>query len=395
MQILRTLFFNHVAQTSHSPLALTITGAKDEYLYGEDGKAYLDCISGISVSNVGHNRTEVVIAIKEQAEKYLHTMVYGEHIQQPQVLLAQKLSAYTSNKLDSVYFVNSGAEAVEGAIKLARRYTGRKEVISCKNAYHGSTLGAMSLMSDAYYQQSYGPFLQHVQHIEFNNPSEANKITESTAAVFIELVQSEAGYVPISKEFLNAIHNRCKETGALLIFDEIQTGIGRTGKMFAYEHYSVIPDILLLAKALGAGLPLGAFLSSKEIMQVFCDNPPLGHLTTFGGNPLSCAASLAALNVIEKNHFIESIYPKEQLLFDKLKHTRIIETRGKGLMIGVQLNSNKDVLQVISHCFNKGLLLDWFLFNHNAIRIAPPLSISTEQIEYICNTILEGLDNLS
>jgi acetylornithine/succinyldiaminopimelate/putrescine aminotransferase len=384
---LKEYFFKHIAQTSDSPIAICVKKAKGEYIYDENGKAYLDCISGISVSNIGHQRSEVIEAIKLQAEQYLHTMVYGEHIQNPQVLLAKKLTEQTNFKLDNVYFVNSGAEAIDGAIKLARRYTGKKQIISCKNSYHGSTIGAMSLMNNKQYFDSYGPFLQDVDYIEFNNEDSLEKITDRTAAVFIELVQSEAGYIPIKESFLKAVKNKCLSNNSLLVFDEIQTGIGRTGKFFAFEHYNVYPDILLLAKALGGGLPLGAIISTKNIMSVFTHNPSLGHLTTFGGNPLSCAASLASIQYIEKNNLLEKVAIKEKYFLEKLPYNNFVEIRSKGLMIGLQLSSHQEALNIVKHCFNKGILVDWFLFNESAIRIAPPLTISFEQIDYICDVL--------
>lgn len=390
---LRQYFFNHVAQTSKFPLAFQISKAEGLFLYDEKGIPYLDCISGISVSNVGHKNPKVIQAIKNQADNYLHTMVYGEHIQSPQVLLAQKLSSLTNNKLDSVYFVNSGAEAVEGSIKLARRFTGRKEIIACRNAYHGSTIGAMSLMSDEKYKNAYGPFLQDVQFIRFNDISTLNTITSKTAGVIIEIVQGEAGYIPIEKNFLIALKNRCYETGALLIFDEIQTGMGRTGKMFAHEHYQIIPDILLLAKALGGGLPLGAFMAPKKIMSVLTHNPPLGHMTTFGGNPLACAASLAAIEVIEEEHLLENVIKLENYLKENLHHHVIREVRGMGFMIAVQLDTFERVQKLIKYAHSKQILLDWFLFNDTAIRIAPPLIMTEDQMKRVCITIIDFLSS--
>ncbi|NSW46403.1 MAG: aminotransferase class III-fold pyridoxal phosphate-dependent enzyme [Bacteroidales bacterium] len=388
---LRQLFFNHVAQTSDTPLAFEVTKAKGNYLYDSNGTPYLDCISGISVGNIGYSHPKIVEAIQKQAGLYLHTMVYGEHVQSPQVLLAQKLAALTQQKLDSVYFVNSGAEAIEGAIKLARRYTGRKQLIACKNAYHGSTTGAMSLMSSHAYQETYGPFIEDVAFIEFNNIDSIQVISEKTAAVFVELVQGEAGYIPARKDFLLALKQHCQKVGALLIFDEIQSGMGRTGKMFAYEHYNITPDVLILAKALGGGLPLGAFIATKEVMSVFTHNPMLGHMTTFGGNPLSCAASLAAIEALENEHLMATVSEKEQLFKSLLKHDKIKEVRGLGLMIAVELDRFDHVLAVIQKAFNQQLLLDWFLFNETAIRIAPPLSITKNEISRICEVIKAAL----
>lgn len=388
---LRQLFYNYVAQTSGSPVAFEVNKAKGNYLYDTNGTPFLDCISGISVGNIGYSHPKVVKAIQKQAEQYLHTMVYGEHVQSPQVLLAQKLASFTHEKLDSVYFVNSGAEAIEGAIKLARRYTGRKQLIACRNAYHGSTTGAMSLMSNDTYRQTYGPFIENIAFIDFNNIDSLNVISEKTAAVFVEIVQSEAGYIPINKEFLVALKQRCLAVGALLVFDEIQSGLGRTGKMFAYEHFEIMPDILLLAKALGGGLPLGAFLATKDVMSVFTHNPILGHMTTFGGNPLSCAASLAAIDVLEKENLMATVVEKEQLFKSLLQHKKIKEVRGLGLMIAIQLENFDEVLNVIQYAFEHQILLDWFLFNESAIRIAPPLSITNNEIHKICETIKKAL----
>jgi len=388
---LRQLFFNHVAQTSDSPLAFEVTKAEGNYLYNSNGTPYLDCISGISVGNIGYSHPKIVEAIQKQAGLYLHTMVYGEHVQSPQVLLAQKLAALTQQKLDSVYFVNSGAEAIEGAIKLARRYTGRKQLVACRNAYHGSTTGAMSLMSSETYRQAYGPMIEDVAFIEFNNIESLQVISEKTAAVFVELVQGEAGYIPARNDFLLALKQHCQKVGTLLIFDEIQSGMGRTGKMFAYEHYGITPDVLVLAKALGGGLPLGAFMATKEVMLVFTHNPMLGHMTTFGGNPLSCAASLAAIEALENKHLMATVGEKEQLFKSLLKHDKIKEVRGLGLMIAVQLDSFDHVLAVIQKAFNQQLLLDWFLFNERAIRIAPPLSITYAEIARICEAIKAAL----
>ncbi len=395
MTTLRDLFFRHVAQTSDNPLALQVSRAEGEYIYDDRNRPYLDCISGIAVSNIGHNNPFVVEAIKTQTERFLHTMVYGEHIQSPQVLLAQKLSKLTKHQLNQVYFLNSGAEAIDAAIKLARRYTGRKQIIACKNAYHGSTIGAMSLMSNQDYYITYGPFLNDVDFIEFNVVETLDKITSKTAAIFVELIQGEAGYMPIQPKFLQAIYETCKQQGALLIFDEIQTGIGRTGKFFAYEHFDIVPDVLILAKALGGGLPLAALMANESIMSTFKSNPTLGHLTTFGGNPLSCAASLASIEFIEKNHLIENVQHKENQFFSGIHANSSVEVRGKGLMIAIQLssfNSESRVQQVIKYCFDRGILLDWFLFNPHAIRIAPPLTISDEQINYICQTINMALN---
>lgn len=392
MTTLRDLFFKHVAQTSDNPLAFQVSRAEGEYIFDAHNRPYLDCISGIAVSNIGHNNPYVVEAITTQVKRFLHTMVYGEHIQSPQVLLAQKLSALTNHQLNQVYFLNSGAEAIDAAIKLARRHTGRKQVVACKNAYHGSTIGAMSLMSNQDYHNTYGPFLNDIDFIEFNNTETLDKITSKTAAVFVELVQGEAGYIPILPEFLQALYSTCKQHKALLIFDEIQTGIGRTGKFFAYQHFDIVPDVLILAKALGGGLPLAAVMANESILMGFKNNPPLGHLSTFGGSPLSCTASLAAIEFIEKHHLIEHVQQKEKWFLSGIHTNNSIEVRGKGLMIAIQLNSDSRVQKVINYCFDQQILLDWFLFNPQAIRIAPPLTISAEQIDYVCTTLNSALN---
>lgn len=386
---LRELFFQHVAQTSPFPLAFEVTKAEGVYIYDQNNNAFLDAISGIAVGNLGYHHPAIIKAIHEQTDLYLHTMVYGEHIQSPQVRLAQKLSELTQHRFDSVYFVNSGAEAVEGAIKLARRYTGRKQIIACKNAYHGSTTGAFSLNSSEHYQQIYGPFIQEVDFIEFNNINSLDKINNNTAAVFVEPIQGEAGYIPATVDFLYALRERCNKYQCLLVFDEIQSGIGRTGKIFAFEHYQIYPDVLLLAKALGFGLPLGTFMASKHIMQCLAHNPILGHMTTFGGHPLSCAASLAGLNVLTSSNILSTIEEKEQLFKSLLKHPKVKEVRGKGLMIAVQLESFETVENVIRYAFSNNILLDWFLFNNSAIRIAPPLIIENQHIIQICKTIID------
>ena len=391
MYTLRDWFFKYIALTSNEPLAFYVSRAEEEYIFDENNKPYLDCISGISVSNIGHSRKEIIEAIKQQADKYLHTMVYGEHIQNPQVLLAKKLIELTNNYYNRVYFVNSGAEAVELAIKLCRRFTQRKQIIACKKAYHGSTTGAMSLMSDDSYKAAYGTFINDVEFIEFNNIADVDRISNKTAGVFIEIIQGEAGYIPINKEFYNAIYEKCKQVGCLLIVDEIQTGIGRTGKFFAYQHFDKYPDIILLAKALGGGLPLGAILTKEEIANVIKEAPSLGHLTTFGGNPLSCAASLAAIKYIEENNLIENVNYKEKLFFENLNINNFIKIRGKGLLLALELQNSDLVKKIIRYCFEKGILLDWFLFNDKAIRIAPPLTIKREQILFVCETIKEGL----
>jgi len=389
----RQLFLTNLAQTSDSPLALEITKAEGIYLFDSSGQRYMDLISGISVSNTGHRHPAIVKAIKDQVDSYLHLMVYGEYIQSPQVKLAGALAALLPENLNNCYFVNSGSEAVEGALKLAKRYTGRKRIVAFNHAYHGSTHGALSVIGDESYQTPFGPLLPGIDHIEFNLIEALKSITSETACVLIEPVQGEAGIITGTPEFLTALRNRCNETGALLIFDEIQTGMGRTGTMFAFEKYNIVPDILLLAKGLGGGMPLGAFISSHEIMLTLTVNPVLGHITTFGGHPVSCAAALANIEVIINEKLVESVDYKSNLFIKLLRKNKSIrQIRSAGLMIALQLDNYSHVKRVIDRCIADGVILDWFLFNDSSIRIAPPLTISEEQITEACMIILESLE---
>lgn len=388
----RERFFGHIAQTSDKPLALEILRAEGVYLYARD-QTYIDCISGISVSNLGHGNAEVRSAIQQQLDRHLHLMVYGELIQDRQVALAARLAGFLPEKLQSVYFVNSGSEAIEGAMKLAKRYTGRHRFIAQYHAYHGSTQGALSLMSDAYFSQSFLPLLPGIDFIEQNDiDSVARLITHETAAVFVEPVMGEKGYVPCSAEYLQALRSRCDETGTLLVFDEIQSGYGRCGELFAFSHYGVIPDVLVLAKGFGGGMPLGAFIASSDIMQVLTDKPVLGHITTFGGHPVSCAASLAALNFIDRHALAEEVKWKETLFRTLLQHKAIREVSGMGLMLAVDLVDPQLCRTVIDACVEDGLLIDWFLYAEHKIRLAPPLIIEEDQIRRICGIILENID---
>lgn len=392
--MLRKHFFQYLAQTSDSPLALEISHAENTLLYDSHGKSYIDLISGISVSNVGHSHPAVVEAITNQAKKYMHVMVYGENILQPQVLLAKKLTEISHPSLDNTYFVNSGSEAVEGALKLAKRYTGRPHIFSFNNAYHGSSHGSLSIMGSENMSQAFRPLLPGIFKFPFNSPEIFSKIDSNTAAVIIEPIQGEAGAIPAQKDFLKELRDVCTKNGTLLIFDEIQTGMGRTGNFFAFQHYQVLPDILLLAKALGAGMPLGAFMANKLIMNSLSENPVLGHITTFGGHPVSCAASLAGIDVLENEKMIESVKEKEILFRKYLIHNRIQSISGIGILLALELNDFNSVKKVINHGLEKGLITDWFLFNDKCLRIAPPLSITNEEIEKSCKIILEGLDSL-
>ena len=391
MANLRQLFLQHIAQTSPSPLMLEVERAEGMYLYDPEGKAYLDLIAGIGVSGLGHRHPAVVEAAKAQLDKYLHTLVYGEFVLAPQVQLAELLARCLPDPLDSVYFVNSGTEATEGAMKLAKRYTGRYEIVACKKAYHGSTQGAASLMWPRDFTQAYHPLLPGIRHIEYNCEWCLQQITERTAAVIMETVQGEWGIRPPVEGYLQKVRERCNEAGALLIFDEIQAGYGRTGSLFAFEQYGVVPDILLLAKGMGGGMPIGAFVASRAVMSALSDNPILGHITTFGGHPVSCAAALATLKALLESDLIQQVKAKEQLFLELLQHPAIVEVRSAGLWMAVELESFEVVQAVIGHCLEKGLITDWFLFNSCSLRIAPPLIITEEQIRWACGVILEGL----
>lgn len=389
----RQLFFNHVAQTSDAPLALEIERAKGVYLYDTNGKAYLDLIAGISVSNLGHNHNAVLNAIEQQSKKYLHTLVYGEFILSPQVQLAKLLQDHLPSNLNCTYFVSSGTEATEGALKLAKRYTGRKKIIAGEKAYHGSTHGALSLMSESYFTAPFRPLLPDVHHIKFNQFDDLDQIDEQTACVILETVRGEIGVMLPKNDYLKKVREQCTKVGALLILDEIQVGCGRTGSLFAFEQYDVVPDILLLAKAFGGGMPLGAFVSSKEIMYSLTNNPYLGHITTFGGHPVSCAAGLASLKIlIEEKGIIGEVKNKANLFKKMLHHEAISEIRNAGLLMAVQLPSYEFVLNVIHECLKNGLVSDWFLFNAKSIRIAPPLTITTVEIAKSCTILLDAID---
>lgn len=388
----RDIFLLNTAQTSNSPRLTEIVSAEGVYLYGPAGEKYLDLVSGFAVNNIGHRHPKVVQAIKDQVDQHLHVTVYGEFVQTPQVKLAERLVSILPDQLNSVYFVNSGTEATEGAMKIAKKFTGRTEIIAAKKAYHGSTQGALSLIGNDEYRSAYGPLLPDINYIQFNAAEDISKITYKTAAVILETVQGEAGMRVPDKSWLQAIRQRCDETGALLILDEIQTGFGRTGRMFAFEHFDVIPDILLVAKALGGGMPIGAFIAKREIMQVITDNPMLGHITTFGGHPVCCAAALASIDVILENKLYDSVDSKAQLFRQKLQHPAIQEIRGLGFMMCIQLRSFKEVESVSKYCAEEGVMIDWFLHCETALRIAPPLVISEEEISHACDTILKGIE---
>lgn len=390
----RQLFLQHIAQTSDAPLAVEIKNGQGVYLYDILGKKYLDLISGIGVSALGHCHPKIVEAIQEQATKYTHTMVYGEYIQSPQVQLAKTLTEVLPENLASVYFTNSGTEATEGAMKLAKRYTGRTEILSCIHSYHGSTQGALSLNGDEYFKSNYRPLLPDTRQIRYNNLEDIALITTKTAAIFLEPVQAEAGVIVPDKNYLQAVRKRCDETGTLLVFDEIQTGCGRTGNLFRFQTELVIPDILLVGKAFGGGLPLAAFISSNSIMQVLQHNPVLGHITTFGGNALCCASGLASLQEIIAQKLYFEVEQKAQLFIELLQHPAIQKINNCGLLMAVYLDSFEQLWKVIQECLHQGLITDWFLFANNCMRIAPPLIISEEEIRASCAIILSALNKI-
>lgn len=387
----RELFFRFLGQTSSFPLGIEIERAEGAYMYGPGRKSYLDLISGISVSSIGHRHPRVVQAIKDQVDQYMHLMVYGEFVQSPQVRLAELLVKHLPENLNNVFLVNSGSEAVEGALKLAKRYTGRTEVVSFRNAYHGSTQGSLSVMGNERMKQAFRPLIPDVRILEYNNLQALEEISNRTACVITETIQGEGGAVVPSEAFMKALRKHCDETGALLILDEIQAGLGRTGKLWAFEHFGIVPDILLLAKSLGGGMPIGAFISSCEIMQSLTHSPVLGHITTFGGNAVCAAAALATVEVITENKLWEGVEKKEFFFRERLKHPSIKQVRGMGLMLALEFESFEKNKEVIDRCLEMGVLTDWFLFAEHSLRIAPPLTITEEQINEACGVILKAL----
>ncbi len=390
----REIFLNNMGQTSLSPLLIEVEKAEGIYLYGPNGKKYIDLCSGVSVSNLGHNNPQVIKAIKRQLDRYMHIMVYGEIIQSPQTQYAKLLTDNLPEKLNTVYFVNSGSEAIEGAMKLAKRYTGRYEIISFWNAYHGSTHGALSLYGNLEFTRAFRPLLPGIKRLSFNNIEDLEQISENTAAVVIEPIQAEAGVIIPSIEFMQQLRKRCDQTGCLLIFDEVQTGFGRTGKLFAFQHFNIIPDILVIAKAAGGGLPLGAFIANREIMLSLAQNPALGHITTFGGNPVSCTAGYETLKILLQSDYISSAQEKGQLFIDLLKyHPKILDIHGIGLLIAVKLESEQFAAKFVRKLADNGLITDRFLFAPDSFRIGPPLTISNDQIHEIVEIIIHTLDS--
>ncbi len=390
----RQLFLNHVGQTSKAPLCLNIVQAQGSKMWDADGKEYIDLIAGISVCNVGHRHPKVVEAIKNQADKYLHIMVYGELVENPQVEYAKALTDNLPTSLNSVFFTASGSEATEGAMKLAKRYTNRSQIISFKNSYHGSTQGALSVMGSEYWQQAFRPLLPDILQLRYNNFEDLKNITNRTACVIAETIQAEAGVLKPLHGWLHSLYQRCKCTGTLLVLDEIQCGFGRNGSLWAFEQFDVVPDILLLGKALGAGMPLGAFVADKKIMDSLTHNPVLGHINTFGGHPVSCAAGLAGLNVLFQEKLISTVFEKEKLFKSLLQHQKINHISSVGLMIAVSFDSFETNKKIIDTLIEQGVFTDWFLFCANAFRICPPLNISDEEIRKACEIIIDVLDTI-
>lgn len=388
----KQLFLLNTAQTSDFPRLLEIVKAEGSFLIDPNGKKYLDLVSGFAVSNLGHRHPKVIEAIKNQLDKYLHLTVYGEYIQAPQVLFAQKLNEVLPAHLSSVYFTNSGAEATEGALKLAKKHTNRSHIVAFHHSYHGSTHGALSVMGNEYYKQAFRPLLPDISFIKHQSFDDLDTITNQTACVILETIQGEAGVRVPTQEYLKALRKRCDETGALLILDEIQSGFGRTGKLFAFEHFDITPDILLLAKGMGGGMPIGAFIASKNLMDALKENPILGHITTFGGHPVSCAAGLATLDAILEEDLMSTVDAKSNLFKSLLIHPKIKKIRGMGLMLCIQLNNFNQVETVSKKCVEGGVIIDWFLHCDDSMRIAPPLNISEEEIRFACEVILEAID---
>ncbi len=388
-------FFTYQAQTNTHPLAIEISHAEGSFVYDKSGKAYLDFIAGVSANSLGHNHPKIKKAITDQLEKYTHVMVYGEFIQEPQVALSKLLCQQIQlNTPYAAYLTNSGTEATEGALKLAKRFTGRSEIIAAKNAYHGNTQGAMSVCGNEEQNRAFRPLIPGVKFIVFNTKEELQKITKNTAAVILETIQGGAGFIEPIANYLVKVKERCTEVGALLILDEIQTGVGRTGKFFGFENYNCVPDIIITGKGLGGGMPIGAFLAPKTMMATLKENPKLGHITTFGGHPVIAAAALATLQEITSSNLITATLEKEQLFRKLLHHKAIKEIRGKGLLLALILESSETATKVILKCIEKGLLLFWLLFEGSAIRITPPLTISTKEIKKGCAILVEVLNEI-
>ncbi|WP_439474382.1 aspartate aminotransferase family protein [Algoriphagus formosus] len=391
----RQLFLSHLAQTTDFPLLIEVEKAEGIYLFGPEDRKYIDLISGIGVSNVGHRHPKVLQAIQGQLDKYLHLMVYGEYVQSPQTLLAKALCDTLPDHLNNVYLVNSGSEAIEGAMKLAKRYTGRSELISCVNAYHGSSHGALSIGGNEIFKRAYRPLLPGISNIVYGAYSHLDRITEKTAAVFVETIQGEAGIRVACKEYFQALRKRCDETGTLLVLDEIQAGFGRTGKFWAFEHFEIVPDMVVCAKGMGGGMPIGAFIANQKVMAAFKNNPLLGHITTFGGHPVSAAASLATIQILQEEKLIDQVEEKANLFKKLLVHPKIKGIRNKGLMMAVEFESFEVLKPIIDRAIELGVITDWFLFCDDSMRIAPPLVITEEEIRIACKIILQAVEELS
>lgn len=387
-------FFKYQAQTTPYAAGFEVERAAGSYIYGKDGGAYLDFVAGVSANTLGHSHPKVISAIKNQADRYLHVMVYGEYAQEEPVALCKLLAQATPEPLEVTYLVNSGAEAIDGALKLAKRYTGREEIISFKNAYHGNTHGALSVAGNEYHKREFRPLLPLVGFIEFNNEGDLQRITEKTACVILETIQGAAGFLLPEEDYLKKLRERCDETGALLILDEIQPGFGRTGKLFAFEHYGIVPDILVMGKGMGGGVPVGAFMSSAEIMQSLSHSPKLGHITTFGGNPLIAAACHATLKEVLESGLMDEVERKENLFRSLLQHPKIRQVNGRGLMLAVDLGTAEMTLEVARRCMEKGLIVFWQLYRNEYLRISPPLTISDEEIRKGCGIISACLSEI-
>ena len=388
----RQLFLQHVAQTSAAPIGIEMVKAEGIYLFDVDGKKYFDAISGFSVANIGHSHPKVVDAVQQQAAQFMHLIVYGEFIEQPQVAYAQLLTENLPSSLNCVYFTNSGTEATEGAMKLAKRVTNRSKIIACNKSYHGSSQGALSVMGDEYWRNAFRPLLPDVYHVDFGSEEAISLIDKNTACVIIEVVQAEAGIIAPTKKWLQQLRKKCDDNCVLLIFDEIQSGFGRTGSLWAFQQFDIVPDILLLGKALGGGMPLGAFISDKKLMNTLTHNPVLGHITTFGGHPVSCAAGKAALEVLLDEKYIDKIKKKEEILLKEIHHPKIITKRSAGLWMAIEFDRFETNHTVIQQCIKNGLITDWFLFASHCMRVAPPLSITENELKEMCKLINTSVD---
>ena len=389
---MHTDFFKYQAQTTPFASGFEVEKAEGSYIYGKNGKKYLDFVAGVSANTLGHSHPKIVDAIKTQAEKYLHVMVYGEYAQEMPIALCKLLAEATPEPLEVTYLVNSGAEAIDGSLKLAKRYTGREEIISFKDAYHGNTHGALSVSGNEYHKREFRPLLPMVSFIEFNNEKDLEKITEKTAGVILETIQGAAGFLLPENDYLKKLKARCEEVGALLILDEIQPGFGRTGKLFAFEHYGIVPDILAMGKGMGGGVPVGAFMSSRKIMESLSHSPKLGHITTFGGNPLIAASSYATLKEVLESGLMNEVHEKEKLFRELLVHPKIKNVNGRGLMLAVNLGTPEYTLDVAKRCMDKGLVVFWQLYRNEYLRISPPLTLSLDEIKEGCKIILEVLN---